>query len=204
MYKTFIIIILAFILLYLSGCTPHGEIASTLTNSPVPASTTATEPTPSITSIPDPLTETVIKADFIVLGTITDKKYDIVTIESGNTTGKYTYTIFTLAVEKVIKGDPSTTQVFIKTLGFETDPSYFLLKDKILTLLNHQNDNYYTLAGLQWFESPSIGAHAVVKLQDAIGRILQIMRVNNIPIALPSSEWPPLLAGPTALLPTRN
>jgi len=166
------------------------------TNPPQSISPNMTKPPPHIPYPPDPLTDTVIKADLIVLGTITDKKYDVVTIESGNVTGKFTYTIFTLSVEKVIKGDPNTTQVFIKTIGGEEVGSHFLIRDRILTLLNHENDNVYTVLGdgIQWFESPSARANSVVKLQDAVGRILQIMKANNIPIALPPSEWPPLPA----------
>jgi hypothetical protein len=188
--KTLIIsLLMVLILSFFMSCTLQGQVATSKPTTPI-----ITNPTPTGTSTPDPLTESVIKADLIVLGTITDKKYETVTIGSGNTTGKYTYTIFTLVVEKVIKGDPTTTQVSIKTLGFETDPSYFLLKDKILVLLNRQNDNYYTLSkwGLQWFESPSTGAKPIVNLQEAIGHIIQIMKVNNVPITLPTSEWPTL------------
>ncbi len=176
------------------GCGPSAP-----TNTPTP------EPPPeqpSVPSQPDLLTDTVVNSDLIVLGTITDKKYDIVTVESGNTTGKYTYTytIFTLSVEKVIKGDPTTTQVFIRTLGGE-EVGAFLIEDRILALFNRGNDNFYTLSpyGIHWMESPTARARSIVKLQNAIARILQIMMVNNIPIALPTSEWPPLPTGPISI-----
>jgi hypothetical protein len=108
-----------------------------------------------------------------------------------------TYTIFTLSVEKVIKGDPAITEVFIKTLGGAAVTPPFSPKEKILTLLEQGNDNYYTVSkyGVQWFEDTAIGVTSRVHLQDAIGYILQIMKMNNVPISLPRSEWPPLPVG---------
>ncbi len=65
----------------------------------------------------DPLAEPTVKADLIVLGTITDQMYEVITVggspQKTNLTsdnistdninlGKSAYTIFTLSVEKVI------------------------------------------------------------------------------------------------------
>jgi len=65
----------------------------------------------------DPLTDEVIKADLIALGTITDNRSEVVNVVSGNRTGKFAYTLFTLSVEKVIKGDPLTKEVIIRVSG---------------------------------------------------------------------------------------
>jgi hypothetical protein len=218
----FTILLAIFLILPFSSCAPKETPTANEPILPETQSPNVTKPPPPIPSPPDPLTDMVIKADLIVLGTITDKKYEIVTVsptdnasqeakagepKSGSTStenitlGKFTYTIFTLSVEKVIKGDPTTKQVFIKTIGGEEVGSYFLFKDRILALLNRLDDNIYTVPryGIMWFESPTARAESVVKLQDAIGRILKIMTVNNIPIALPPSEWPPLPAtGPVS------
>ena len=188
--KNRIFIILALLLILpFSSCAHQETPTANKPNLPEAQSPNMSLPAPSIFMPSDPdaeLKKIVIKSDLIVLGEISDKRYEVVTAESGNTTGKFTYTIFTLSIEEVIKGDLTTKQVFIKTI----EP-YFLIKDRILTLLNRGNDNYYTLAGLQWFESPSTGAYAVVKLQEAIGRIIKIMKENDIPIALKITYLPP-------------
>jgi hypothetical protein len=161
----------------------------------------------------DPLTETVIKADLIVLGTVTDNSTEVVTIVSENSTGKRAYTFFTLSVEKVIKGNPDTKKVLIKVKGGplggeeyqEPTGAYFYIADRILVLLNLEEGNVYTLpyASIVWSESPAIGAKSIESLSYSIGRIIQIMRENNIPIALPASEWPPLPA-PVPVSPPKN
>jgi hypothetical protein len=157
---------------------------------------------PALSCAPrDPLTDTVIKADLIVLGTITDNRTEVVTIVSGNTTGKFAYTFFTLSVEKVIKGNPDTKEVLIKVEGGPIGDvyqgptgAYFSISDRILAALHLEEDNIYTVphAGIVWYESPAIGAKSIVGLPESIGRIIQIMVANNIPVALPHSEWPPL------------
>jgi hypothetical protein len=155
----------------------------------------------------DPLTDPVIKADFIVLGNITDNRTEVVTVVSGNTTGKFAYTFFTLSVEKVIKGDPSIKEVIIRVKGGPIGEvyqvpteGYFSISDRLLALLHFEEGNVYTLpnSGLLWFESPAIGAKSTVGLPESMGRIIQIMLANNIPIALPHSEWPPLPVPPVS------
>jgi hypothetical protein len=143
----------------------------------------------------------VIKADFIVLGNITDNRTEVVTVVSGNTTGKFAYTFFTLSIEKVIKGDPDIKEVLIKTEGGPIGEvyqvptgAYFSISDRVFALLHREEDNVYTLlyGGMPWFESTATGVTSRVNLPDSIGRIIQIMIANNIPVALPASEWPPL------------
>jgi len=228
--SVFIILLALFLILPFSSCTPQKTPTANEPNLPEAQSPNVTKPPPPIPSPPDPLTDIVVKADLIVLGTITDKKYEIVTVglkskESNlagdNTTqeakageldcnnintnnitpGKFTYTIFTLSIEEMIKGDPTTKQVFIKVIGGlagspgpEPPGPYFSITDRILTLLNRLDDNVYTVpyGGIQWIESPSIGAKSVVKLQDAIGHVIQIMKANNIPISLKITYLPPV------------
>jgi hypothetical protein len=161
----------------------------------------------------DPLTDTVIKTDLIVLGTITDNSTEVVTVISDNSTGKFAYTFFTLSVEKVIKGNPDTKEVLIKVEGGPIGGgvyqgptgAYFLLQDRILASLHLEEDNVYIIpsSGVVWSERPTIGAKSIVGLQESIGRIIQIMLANNITIALPHSEWPPLPA-PVPVSPPKN
>jgi hypothetical protein len=167
-----------------------------------------TIPYPRGCALRDPLTETVIKADLIVLGTITDNRTEVVTIVSGNTTGKFAYTFFTLSVEKVIKGNPDTKEVLIKVEGGPIGGgvyqgptgAYFSISDRVLAMLHLEEGNIYTIpySGVVWSESPTIGAKSIVGLPESIGRIIQIMGENNIPIALPHSEWPPLPVPPVS------
>jgi len=151
----------------------------------------------------DPLTETVIKADLIALGTITDNRTDVVTIVSDNSTGKRAYTIFTLSVEKVIKGNPDTKEVLIKVEGGPIGEAYqvptgayFAISDRILALLQLKEDNIYTIpyAGIVWFESTTTGAKSIERLPDSIGRIAKNMLVQDIPIAMDETISMP--AGP--------
>jgi hypothetical protein len=152
---------------------------------------------------PDPLTDTVIKADLIVLGTITEKRYDVVTIVSENSTGKLAYTFFTLSVEKVIKGDPDTKEVLIKVEGGPIGEvyqaptgGYFLISDHVLLSLIREDADVYTLfaaprrgreipihggGGVLWIQGETISS---IPLEEIMGRICKILRVNRIPISL--------------------
>jgi hypothetical protein len=159
----------------------------------------------------DTLTETVIKSDLIVLGSITDNRTEVVTVLSEHP-GKFAYTIFTLSVEKVIKGNPDINEVLIKVEGGaigEVDQVstgvYFLMSDRILVALHLEEDNVYTVlpSGLVWAERPTIGATPVQSLPDSIRRIIQIMMAHNIPIVLPASEWPSMFV-PVPVSPAKS
>ncbi len=85
------------------------------------------------------LKDLVVKSDYIVMGTVADKKVEVVTVGEGKLAGKRAYTIFTLSVEKVIKGDPDTKEVLIRVEGGRTrnfwQPPmgpYFSIPDKVL------------------------------------------------------------------------
>ena len=175
---------------------------------------TPTEPGVSESSgnlSPQPLPSTnlflniLFQSDLIVLGTITDRKNDLVTVESGNSSGFRPYTIFTLSVEKVIKGETNTDEVFIRVPGgyigeiFQVPTEgYFSESDRMLVLLFHNDNGFYTIPhrGISWFESPSKGVKLDISLDDSLGNIIALMKKNNIPISLPPSEWPPLPAEP--------
>ncbi len=162
--------------------------------------------TPTNTPTPDPLTDVVVNADLIVLGNITDKRYDVVSVVSGNVTGKFAYTIYTLSVEKVIKGDPATKQVFIKVEGGWTGDAWqgskgCSITDRMLVCLRKTEGNVYTVrpvdSGVLWSESSVISPQVIIRngvvmdLEKWLGEIIVIMKANNIPIALPESEWSP-------------
>jgi hypothetical protein len=200
MYKTFIIIILAFTLLYLSGCTPQERTILTQTSSPVPASPNATIPSPSVTTKQDPLTDIVIKADLIVYGTITDKKYEVETLSVGNITAKHAYTIYTFTVEKIIKGPADTKEAIIRVPGGIIDdktsevylgPNFFIT-DKALLCLTYKKNSMYIGENVLWAESSASVGKPMTSLDQEIGRVLKIMIDNNIPIMLPQNERPPI------------
>jgi hypothetical protein len=169
------------------------------TNTPVATTTVKPSiaiPTPNLT---DPLTGMVLAADIIVLGTITNQKIE--TVVRGSGTFDYTYS--TLTIEKIIKGEPGSRELFIKTeIGVG---NLLLVADKTLVCLHKDINNIYTpeygprlTTGpfpidstdgyIIWIQ----GAHVNTRnpLEEVIGRVIQIMRANNIPIALPPSEWP--------------
>jgi hypothetical protein len=169
----------------------------------------------------DPLTDTVIKADLIVLGTITDNRSEVVMVKtSENTTGKFAYTLFTLSIEKVLKGDPSIKKVIIQVEGgYLGDGLYQLLSpgvrsfrtaDHILVGLIHLDGDRYTKFGINyrkdWFGPLMIGGYDSVfwirgsatsreHLELIMGRVCRALRINGIPNSLnePCTEpadWP--------------
>ena len=167
--------------------------------------------------------DAVLNADLIVSGNITGQRYEVVTIAppkpaegiADNTTGrlgvytdnttpgKYVYTIFTLTVEKVIKGDPAVKEVLIRVPGGYIGEiyqvpigGYFLISDNVLLSLHREADNVFTLPspGLVWQTGRTIISKP--DLSQVIGHVIQVMMANNIPIALPPSEWPPLPVSP--------
>jgi len=162
---------------------------------------------------PDPLTDTVIGADLIVLGTITEKRYEVlnVGIDTDNIapgkypyTGKCAYTLFTLSIEKVIKGAPSIKEAIIWVPGGYIGEiyqvpifGYFEISDYVLVSLIREDADVYTLfaAPLRGREVPVDGGDSGVlwiqgslmsrtPLEEIMGRICKILRVNNIPISL--------------------
>jgi hypothetical protein len=150
----------------------------------------------------------VIKADFIILGTITNFRYEKANDQSGNAV----YTIFTLSVEKMFKGDPNTKEVLIKLPGgilndetgkYDILPSrgYFSLTDKALVCLKKGEDDYYLVMiplGTLWAKKADGNEFVMSKpngermtLDWMMGFISKTMRENNIPIVLPSDEIHP-------------
>ena len=149
-------------------------------------------------ALADPLTETVIKADLIVLGTVTDNRTEVVTIVSGNTTGKFAYTLYTLSVEKVLKGDPSIKEAIIRAEGgYIGDGIYqgptgrhFRVSDHVLVGLFKQKDDVYIVwegenpqfaGSVFWIQG---SAMSIDPLELIMGRICKILRINGIPNSL--------------------
>jgi hypothetical protein len=200
------ILFLAVLLISVSGCadyqdttSPPATIPSVAVTSPVakPPPSSNPELTPK-----DPLEDDVIKADCIVSGKIVDKRYE----------GINTPTIFTLSVDKMIKGDPSIREIKIKADAGHVGSPYFQISEIILVCLKKGNEDIYTVLESSPFLPDgrvSIeGSYAVLwsfpyenplafeKRDQMIGRILRIMRLNNIPIALPEKGRPPEPADP--------
>jgi hypothetical protein len=187
-----------------ANSTPFTSIPFTLTPSP-------TKPFPSdlATTSNDPWTNVVVKADLIVSGNITDLKYDVIMDEEGMPTN--VNTIYTLSVDKIIKGDPNIKEVFIKAGGGKignftvvAQPGYaFKVSDEVLVCLNSEGKNIYIIpldgfppGGLLWRKSSGIHSPDI---QQTIGRIVNIMRDNNIPVALPEKDIPAIPIGPVPL-----
>jgi hypothetical protein len=163
----------------------------------------------------DPLNGAVVKSDCIVSGNVTAQRYETVT----NTA----YTIFTLSVDKMIKGDSNLKELYIKVPGglfndgihspVFAGPTgvYFRVGDKVLITLHKEMDNIFvpeygpkTTGGsfpidnptnaIIWIKGTNVSTQGT--LDQAIGRVIQIMQANQIPIALPPNQWPPLPVGP--------
>jgi len=141
---------------------------------------------------PDPLTEAVINADLIVLGTITDQRNEVVNVAEGHWGGKHAYTIFNLSVEKVIKGDPNTREVLIRVPGgylgevYQAPTEwYFSISDRLFLNLHKEEGNIFTIPrinGVIWIEGVSVVSEA--SLEYMMGCVAKIMKDNNIPIVL--------------------
>jgi hypothetical protein len=167
----------------------------------------------------DPLNDLIVAADCIVSGNVTAQRYE--TVPQNNT--KAAYTIFTLSVEKMIKGDSNLKELYIKVPGglfndginspVFAGPTgvYFRVGDKVLITLHKEMDNIFvpeygpkTTGGsfpidnptnaIIWIKGTDVSTQAT--LDQAIGRVIQIMRANQIQIVLPPDQWPPLPVGP--------
>ena len=163
----------------------------------------------------DPLTDTVIQADLIALGTITDNRSDVMIVATGNSTVKHPYTFFTLSVETVIKGDPSIREAIIRVPGGPINGKYllpteryFLINDHVLVSLIREDADVYTLFrapkknlfglpiptiddGVLWIRGSATSREP---LELIMGRICQVLRLNGIPNSLkepcPEPAWP--------------
>jgi hypothetical protein len=192
-----IILILLAVTLGMASCNNNVITSHTLSSS-------VYENQSTLESESDPLTDTVIGADLIALGTITDNRTDVVTLVSENGTGKLAYTLFTLSVEKVIKGDPSIKEAIIRVPGgyigdgvyqLPTE-DYFRISDHVLVSLIHEDADVYTLfaaprrgkwipihgdSGILWIQGSAMSR---VPLEEIMGRICKILRINGIPNSL--------------------
>jgi hypothetical protein len=196
----FFILVLSFCIFYTSGCTPNKQTDMVQTSSSATGSPNTTIPSTNATIKQDPWTDIVIKAELIVYGTITDKKYEVETIIVGNDTAKHAYTIYTLKVEKLIKGPPNTRETIIRVPGgIIDDKTYeryigpnFIITDKALLCLTYKKDDMYIGPEVLWAESTASIGKPIRSLDQEISMVLKIMIDNNIPIMLPQNERPPI------------
>ena len=103
----------------------------------------------------------------------------------------------------------NTKEVFIKTDGGKigdsevfVEPGFrFRISDEMLACLHNEGNNTYTIflyglppdtGGVLWYNGP--GEHPP-DIQKTIGRVINIMLANNIPIALPEKDRPPMPGG---------
>ncbi len=151
-----------------------------------------------------------MRADLIVLGTITDNRTEVVTVMSEHP-GKFAYTYYTLLVEEVVKGDPSLKEVIIRDeqgyLGngiyqYSTGGRAFNVSDYALLGLMRDDDIYVLFAAPYgdlgtpidsvnsdfWVQSKEwIPSHT---LQEIMGRICRILIINGTPPNPLSKPYP--------------
>lgn len=208
----------------LTGCNDYAASSDT------PSAKLVVEQTKKPTETPtdawtERFTESITSADLIVYGTITDYRYEVEEIGSGENAGKSAYTIFTLTVEKTIKGATEDKEVLIKVEGGEIKGAkikdaktggyrtgdvyqvplghYFEMNEQLLICLKQVKGQPYTVLhrGVIWQETEIYRSGAkpreYVTFQESLGRTIKTMRLNNIPIALPENERPPEPVGPT-------
>lgn len=146
---------------------------------------------------PLPLDELVKKSDYIVIGTFTDK--ESYWEEVGQ--GRIIFTNFTLAVEKVIKGESKVEEITVVGGGGEVDGirSYttagasITLNTRVIVFLTRYkegDDRFYVMGanqGIQYLDSKwqywEEGGR-----ERYISSIVKIMVDNHIPVSLPLSE----------------
>jgi hypothetical protein len=197
----------------ITGCqVPEASLVSSppslsLTTSSISPSKTPVLPTEYLK---DPLNGIVVKADCIVSGNITSQRLE--TVPQGS--GTFTYTYSTLTIDKVIKGDSETKELIIKTHGIAFGETQLQVAAKYLICLHKIGDDLFapeygpmptsgtfpidsTDAGVLWVKSKTVSTRN--PLDEVVGRVIQIMRANNIPVALPQDQWPPLPIGPVKL-----
>jgi hypothetical protein len=203
-FLNYYIIIIFIISVLFSGCTID---QSTQNLSSAPSSTNSDNnsiyPTTSPTSSTESLADKVVQADLIVLGTITDLS-DEYPGHKDNATGFYNY--FTLSIEKTIKGDTKLKSIYIRcygkmrgtqTVAIINGYPDFALADHVISCLKRiEADIYEPLItqrhdeGFIWIEGKTLRTEATS--DEVIARVILIMKANNIPIALPQNEIPPL------------
>lgn len=202
----FILTLLIIVLTSALGCNTVAQSNQTVSIPPSPSKT----PVFPTEFIKDPLNGLIVVSDCIVSGNVTAQIYEVVT--HGNSTWPYTYS--TLTIDKVIKGDPTLKEAVIRTMSYQGQAApgvtYIGKNAKYLICLHQEIDNLYTpesgplptsgpfpidssTAGILWDKS------VYQKEDEIIARVIQIMRANQIPVALPVNEWPPLPTGPVKI-----
>jgi hypothetical protein len=185
------VFLLIMLIISFSGCSNYSE-TPVYSSSPVVSTTPViTQSSPTIEVKPnskDPWEEMVLRADCIVAGTITNKSYELVTVPQTDGNGKLAYTNYILSVEKVIKGDTDTKEIFIKLQGGPINENLyevpvfggFEVLEKVLVCLSYQGDNRFTLVpdGKLWTNDKKF---VPSKIEDAISHVTRIMNDKNIP-----------------------
>jgi hypothetical protein len=147
----------------------------------------------------DPLKDRVLNADLIVSGNITDQRSEMTNTVQGRID-----TIYSLTVDKAIKGDPSAKEIFVRVPGGTLDGKtysiagvvHYSIHTILLSCLHKEADGIYTILpdGVVWEENKTVSMN--VPITDAIGRVVKILIAFNIPVALPAQDIPPLPVGP--------
>jgi hypothetical protein len=157
-----------------------------------------------------PFEDLAIQADCITVADVTTAKAE--RSLPGDKFQGWVYTTFTLTIDKLIKGDVGIKEVFIRLpggiindeVGYSNAPwmqGVLSLEDKVLVGLKKEDNGYYSGLpwGLPWARKPdgyeyvmTLDTGERLTLQKLLGIMIQTMLANNIPVALPPSEFPPI------------
>jgi WD40 repeat protein len=193
-FLTTVIILLA----VLTACVQSGKNSSE--NTPLNSASPSLIPTekpaaryvaPTITPV-DLITPEVLAADLIVFGIITDLKYDVQNI--GN--GRNVWTVYTLAVDKVLKGDPQTKVVSLRLQGGKfpdgtesqvVNGYRFEISNQLLLALDDAA-NGYSIRAIFYQDSPK--SHPSISSASVVARVQRVMQENNLPVSLAPGDVP--------------
>ncbi len=226
--KLLIILVLMALIGVLSSCKAVPEpsmpaSASALAQNTVdttPADLNIVAPEDPTKPYEDPIEKNTLLADIIIVGTVIDQKVERVDSSQHDYLGSITYTTFTFSVDKMVKGNPDTKEVFIRLPGgtikdengATNNPpwqGYFTMSQQALLFLKKGDGNYFTVMvpfGAPWWKKAGGYEFIMTKangermtLENLLGIIVKTMRINAIPIALPPNERPPEPVGSIVL-----
>jgi len=196
-------VVSSILLLSVAGCAAQGPEAAGQAARSGGGGASPTSPSSQASPNPGLRARILAQADLIVLGVIVQRRTEVGGSGTGEAGGRFVYAIYTLSIDKVVKGAPAEKSILIRAEGGGFIPGtdvyqlpsgkHFDVGDRTLVCLLKQ-DNYYVVLAEEWGEGK--GWSMTPGLRDVLGGLIRTMLDNGISVALPKEEWPPL---PTAL-----
>jgi hypothetical protein len=128
---------------------------------------------------PDPWEEKVTSADLIVLGTIVAEEFEDINA------------VYSLVVDKAIKGETDIQTVRFSKFIFTTGKYRYKISDKVLVCLRKNSDTRYEYIqdGDLWIYGTKSGSLVSdTSLDQILCRVIRIMKEHKIAISLPPDE----------------